>query len=167
MTSALPEFGPLGQRFCRAALLHLGWRYSTAPGKAGSPYPTPGASLQPTGYTNCSVFAWALLTGAYPDVPWSAEDYARMQIMDAAERFSNVDMLIAKGVGVPASETRWTLYQGWRANGSGHTFLTFDDTCRLHAGTRTGPQFGEPPGGMSAYLKTFASIHGVNLRATT
>jgi len=120
--------------------LYLGWSYDLHDPR----YPTqlPGVRLPaaPPRQTNCCAFVEGLVVGAAAragEVPWSLAAHNRAMITDAAHRYSSVEVLVDVGLAercspMDSAPPAWSVCQGWRANGHGHTFLIAD----VHEGTR-------------------------------
>jgi hypothetical protein len=101
-----------------AALEQLGHSYAREPAHARQ--------------TNCCIFAERILHRVYPSAPWSKRTHADLMIVDPARKWSPMDAVVAAGVGAVVSTPtagRWHLCQGWRANGTGHTFLWLAETA--------------------------------------
>ena len=113
------------------------WRYPTPREPRRVAYPWPKgvrgpavASVSADRATDCSTLSASLLMRLYPDAPWSQEDYADCQVMDATRLASPIEAVERVGVGVGADgwePERLHLAQGWRSLRplSGHAFLVW------------------------------------------
>jgi len=101
----------------------LGWTRTDPrfPRQVGS-VPT---SLVGKGPANCVTLTTGVIMGAFPNVPWTHDDYRDLMLWDGARKWSPMESVIRRGVGTNAgipNPTGWTLVQGWGAGG--HAFLT-------------------------------------------
>ena len=122
---------PLEARLRLAASCFLGWDYPAHTRENGAPFAGPGLPARDTRRADCSVFAAALIMAAYPLAAWTPEDYHALAIWEGQPMDAPVHALARHGVGIPADleGPGWRLCQGWRPNGTGHTWL-----CRPHEG---------------------------------
>jgi len=124
-----------------AAALHAGWAYGAGrfPYRCGA---IPSNLVDPEARTtNCTTFATALLSAAYPSAAWTSAEYAELQLFEGvfpARPLAPLDAVERVRVGVRVSDPvagSWHLAQGWRTLGvrnpdgtwkvrpSGHGFL--------------------------------------------
>jgi rubredoxin len=124
----------------------------------------------PTTYDDCCSFVEAVLVRAAKDTPvpgftWGLDEHNRAMILDAAQRFSSVEVLQDRGLADAADPDQpplpWTAFQVWGPRG-GHTLLIVDvhaETGRLltlesnRAFGLDGPGF-RLLGGVTGYLRT-------------
>lgn len=109
--------------------LYRGWVY-------GSPrYPSalPGVRLPlaPPNHVDCCSFVEGLVIGAAVraglDPGWGLAEHNRAMVLTPRDRFGPVEVLIDAGLAWPLAlddvPPAWTVCQGWRRDGGGHTFL--------------------------------------------
>jgi hypothetical protein len=120
----------------RLASFWLGWRYAMPAEAQEVPYEVDGypRSLVGTGAKriDCSSFcAWILM--AHYALLWDREAYEALQIYDAAKPFSNIDLLISRGISpqmrLPEAHN-WHLVQTWEGTAGaspGHSRLAYHD----------------------------------------
>jgi hypothetical protein len=107
--------------------------------KTGAQYPfqIDGCDLPqaPPHKNNCCTFVEALVVRAWQDahtdgLAWSSARHKQMMII-GDDLFSPVHCLVETGIASAiddpnASPPPWSIVQGWRSNGGGHTFLIVD-----------------------------------------
>ena len=137
----------LDTRIRLAASSYLGWRYGEGRFAFGGGVIDPKL-VGPPSTTNCSTFTVALLTAAYPNAPWTQQDYKDLQIFTMARPLSPIDAVVRLKIGsvVPVPlEGRWHLVQGWRTLGVKNT----DGSWKVK------------PSGHSFKIKPSGSVYGV------
>lgn len=129
---------PLYVRLGLAACLHLDWVYGAGkfPYRCGAIPANLVNELART--TNCSTFTTAILSAAYPSIPWTIQDYQDLQIYSIARPLSPIEAVARRRVGEIVEEPvegKLHLVQGWRTFGkpatatrppvkpSGHSFV--------------------------------------------
>jgi hypothetical protein len=83
---------------------------------------------------NCCTFVEALLVRAFEGTPgfsWSLERHNQMMIAVSGDDFAPVTAAVESGMAVAATSpdtppAPWSIVQGWRNDGGGHTFLVVD-----------------------------------------
>ncbi len=108
--------------------------------KTGARYPFPldGQALpqSPPLKNNCCTFVEALVVRAWQDVhqehfTWTSARHKQMMII-GDDLFSPVHCLVAAGIASAVAQNAntspppWSVVQGWRSSGGGHTFLVVD-----------------------------------------
>lgn len=146
---------PLGTRIRLAASAYLGWPYRSGSVPAVA-FSSPGVADklvgQPATGVDCSTMTTSILTAVYPRAGWTQQDYADLQIFDAARRDSPMGAVVRRGVGLRVDDFAagdWYLVQGWRKSGGGHAFLVFagtDSILKLESTSRKYTQTGTPIG---------------------
>jgi len=109
-----------------------GFTYSGADGQY--PWDIPGVTLKKEKkQNNCCTFVEALVAKAFDGAQGFTWSFARHQLMmvNTPDLFGPVTAVVEAGIALPAATPEtppqpWSVVQGWRADGGGHTFIIVD-----------------------------------------